>query len=294
MRMGPLRPTIDVVVPFKGSRAELDDVRARLAALELREGDSVLVVDNTPGHGSAGGPAPVLPATDFPTPGYARNRGAARGSSEWVLFLDADVVPSPDLLDRYFDPPPEERTAILAGGVRDEPVDTGAGAVARYAYIRGAMSQDNTFGYGPRWGFPQTANAAFRRSAFEAAGGFRDHIFNGEDADLTYRLRDAGWGVERREDASVVHLSREGVRAMARQKAIHGSAAAWLNREYEGSFPARRRPGLVWWGIRSAVKGLAAALRLRDRDRALWAVLEPLEQISYEFGRSFSNERPRS
>jgi hypothetical protein len=90
-----------------------------------------------------------------------------------------------------------------------------------------------------------------------------------------------------------VHLSRQSVLAMARQKAIHGSAAAWLDREYEGSFPARRRPGLVWWGIRTAVKGLTRALRSRDRDRALWAVLEPLEQISYEFGRSLTNERRR-
>ena len=288
-----MRPPVDVVVPFRGSLDELSELRARLSGLGLREQDSVVVVDNTPGQEPVPAPIRVISAIEFATPGYARNRGAERGTAEWILFLDADVVPPRDLLDRYFEPPPAERTAVLAGGIRDEPVGPRARAVPRYAYIRGAMSQDVTFGYGPRWGFPQTANVAVRRAAFEAVGGFRDHIFNGEDADLTFRLRDEGWEVERREHAAVVHLSRKSVVAMARQKAIHGSAGAWLDREYKGFSPARRRPGLVWWGVRTAVGGLAAALRSRSRDRALRAVLEPLEQISYEFGRSLSNERHR-
>jgi len=284
---------VDVVVPFRGSPAELEELRARLARLELREGDSMLVVDNTAGRGSSDVPVPVMAATEHATPGYARNRGAERGGADWLLFIDADVVPSPDLLDRYFEPQPAEDTAILAGGVRDEPVGAEAGPVARYAYISNAMSQDNTLSYGPKFGFPQTANAALRRAAFEAVGGFREDIRAGEDADLSFRLRDAGWKVERRERAAVVHLSRQTVRALIAQRMRHGAAGAWLGREYPGGFPARRRPGLVWWGLRTATRELVAAARNRDRDAALVAVFEPLEQISYEFGRSLRNERPR-
>jgi len=43
------RPPVDVVVPFRGDRKELEMVRSRLAALTLREGDTIVVVDNTPG-----------------------------------------------------------------------------------------------------------------------------------------------------------------------------------------------------------------------------------------------------
>lgn len=106
------------------------------------------------------------------------------------------------------------------------------------------MSQDNTLQRG-RWGFAQTANAACRRLAFEAVQGFREDIRSAEDADLTYRLRAAGWELERREGAAVVHRSRQSVSGFVVQKAGHGAGAAWLNRTYPGSFPARRRPGLA-------------------------------------------------
>jgi len=285
-----------VVVPFRGTAAELDELRWALSSLALDPGDSLVVVDNTPGREPAGEPGEariaVRSAAAVASPGFARNRGAERGSAEWIVFFDADTVPAPDLLERYFDPPPRERTALLAGGVLDEAVPPDGRAVARYAHIRGVMAQDNTFGLGD-WSFPQTANAACRRTAFDAAGGFREDIRAGEDADLTFRLRAAGWEVERREAAAVVHRSRQTVRGFVAQKLNHGAGGAWLADRYPGTFPPRRRPGLVWWGVRTLAGGLAGAVRHRERDRALWAVFEPLEHLSYEFGRSLSNHDRR-
>jgi GT2 family glycosyltransferase len=286
---------VDVVVPFRGGAADLEELRGRLAQLEQRPGDSLTVVDNTPGrgplHGSGDGTVEVIHAPQLATPGFARNRGVERGNAEWLVFIDADVVTPPDLLDRYFDPAPAERTALVAGGVLDESVPPDAPAAARYAYIRELMSQENTYRFGD-WSFPQTANAVCRRTAFEAVGGFREKIRAAEDADLSYRLRAAGWEIERRETATVVHRSRQTVRQLVAQKALHGAGAAWLASEYPGAFPARRRPGLIWWGVRTAAKGLVSAARSRDRDKALWALFEPLEHITFELGRSLPNKRP--
>jgi hypothetical protein len=299
--MTPSRPPVDVVVPFRGTELERDELRGRLARLKRRPGDSVLIVDNTPGQERAepeervladrGDSVRVLVGPGLRVPAAARNRGAARGAADWILFLDDDVEPSGDLLDRYFEAEPQGRTALLAGGVRDEPVPGDGRPVARYAYIRAATSQDDTLRFG-EWGFPKTANLAVRRAAFEAAGGFRLGIRAGEDSDLTYRLRDAGWGVERRESASVVHRSRRSLRSFVVQKATHGSGGAWIDRRYPGASPPRGRLGLLWWGLRTLVGGLVRAARSRDRDRALWAVFEPIEAIVYEFGRSLPNERP--
>jgi GT2 family glycosyltransferase len=267
------RPTVDVVVPFRGEPDQLEQVRTNLGRLSLGDGDSVQVVANEG------------------LPGYSRNRGAERGRAEWLVFFDADTVPEPDLLDRYFEPLPGERTALLGGGVMDEPVPEDAPAAVRYAYLRELMSQENTHRFGD-WSFPQAANLACRRSAFEEVGGFRENIRAGEDADLSYRLRDAGWEVERREAARVVHLNRATLRGFLTQRLIHGGGAAWLTEAYPGAFPARRRPGLVWWGVRRSLRGVTEAARSRSRDRLLWAVFEPLELITFEFGRSLPNERP--
>jgi mycofactocin glycosyltransferase len=289
------RPAVDVVVPFAGRADDLDRLAAALTKLKLQPGDSVLIVDNRPGRegtshvGEAN--VPILHASARRTPGYARNRGAERGAAPWLLFLDADTDPPEDLLDLYFEPEPDQRTAVLGGGVRDEPVPPAAPAATRYAYIRGATSQDDTFRFG-EWGFPKTANAAFRRSAFEAVGGFREDIRTAEDADLSFRLRAAGWEIERREHAAVTHLSRSTVRAFIVQRALYGAGGAWLERNYPGSFPARRRPGLILWAVRSSLRRLARAARSRDRDDAIWALFEPLEAVVWELGRSLPNERP--
>jgi hypothetical protein len=283
------RPAVDVVVPFRGAAAQLQALDTRLAALPLEARDTLTIVDNTPGAGP-GGPH-VVAAPGLQTPGFARNRGAERGDAPWLVFLDADVAPEPGLLDAYFDPPPAPETGLLAGGVRDEPPPPGAGPAARYSHLRGAMSQEMTLQHG-EWAFVQTANCAVRRRALDEVGGFREGIRAGEDADLTYRLRAAGWRMERRERALGHHRSRTTVRALLTQKACHGAAGAWLDRRYPGSFPSRRLPGLLWWGIRHAAVGIAEGAGRRRRDVALMAVMDPLSTIAYELGRSLPNHRP--
>ena len=128
------RPPVDVVVPFRGDLGQLAALQEQLGRLRLAAGDSLLVVDNTPGREPSGfAERSVLRAGEIATPAYARNRGAAEGNADWIAFLDADVSPEPDLLDRLFDPPPAERTALLAGGVRDEEVPPGGRSAAESA-----------------------------------------------------------------------------------------------------------------------------------------------------------------
>jgi len=284
---GMERPAVDVVVPYAGGTAGLAAVVARLVGLELGNDDTVTVVDNrgVPGAGSGRVRVARLAA---PRSSYsARNAGAALGGAPWLLFLDGDVDPPADLLARYFAREPAADAGVLAGAVVDAPVEIGGPAAARYASLKASTSQETTLAHG-RWAFAQTANCAVRREAFAAVGGFAGGIRSGGDADLCWRLRAAGWTLERREEAAVVHRNRTSVAGMLGQRARHGAGAAWLGRRHPGALPARRRPGLAWWAMRRAAAGGVAAV-CGDRDAALLGLLDGPAVWAFELGRAVPN-----
>lgn len=281
------RPAVDVVVPVAADAAGLRSVLARMDALALGPGDSVTVVDN---RGVGVDDPRVLVATGQRSSYFARNRGAERGSAPWIVFLDADVVAPPDLLDRLLGREPAGRCGVLAGAVLDEPPGTGAGMAVRYAALKASMSQEVTLGHG-EWAFAQTAHCAVRRSCFDALGGFTEGIRSGGDADLCFRARASGWVLEARPEAIVVHRNRTTVRAMLGQRFRHGTGAAWLGRRWPGALPARRWPGLLLWGLRRAAAGLAAGAR-GDRDELVLGLLDGPAVWAFELGRFVPN-RPR-
>ncbi len=298
------RPAVDVVIPF-GGRA-LEPVVARAATLVTREGDTVTVVDNrgrsgavvgsgavagsgalggsgaVAGSGALGGSGAVrvVVAAAVPTSYFARNAGARAGSAPWLLFLDADVLPPPDLLDRLLTPTPGDGVAVVASEVADEEPRPGDPPAVRYAAASGAMSQAGNL----RAGFVATACCAVRREAFEAAGGFREDVRSGGDADLCLRLRDAGWRIELREDVVVRHRPRRALVRMLAQRARHGSGAAWVEREHPGTLPARPVLGAAWWGARRAAAGGRALVR-GDRDAAIAGLLDGPALLAFELGR---------
>jgi GT2 family glycosyltransferase len=291
------RPSADVVLPFAGTAAELRAALERLERLELRAGDTATLVDNTPGSDplparattAAGSDAlRVLAAPEVRSSYFARERGAAGGSAEWIVFVDADTRFGPDLLDRLLDPPPAGGVGVVAGGVADEVVaDT---AVARSLLRREAMSQSAVTGRDRPYAL--TAHCAVRRSAYEQVGGFDTTVRSGGDADLCFRLAGAGWALEERAGAVVLHAARSSLRAAVRQVARHGSGAAWVDRRHPGTFPARRPAGLLAWSARRLATAAACAAR-GDRDGALDASLDPLLTWAFEAGRRIPNRAPR-
>ena len=282
------RPAVDIVVPFLGSRDDMIDLLGRLDRLRLGDADTLTVVDNGPG-GALVSDARVVPARERRSPSYARNVGARKGSAEWLIFLDADVEPRADLIDQYFLPAePAPDVGVMAGAIHDQEPPPGPrrSAAARYAFLRQSMSQTNTRAQlGP---FAKTANAAVRRVAFEAIGGFHDRLVYGEDVDLCYRLRAAGWRLEFRDDPIVEHLGHATVWALLAQQARHGSGAAWLDAEYPGFSPPFTWSSLIVSLVGGTLKATAARLR-GDRDGALIRFLDPLTALAFHLGRFRSN-----
>lgn len=225
-----MRPPVSVIVPFAGSQAELERCLEVLGRLELGDGDELIVADNRPQPRPGG---VVIDASGPRSSYFARQVAARRAAGEWLVFLDADVVPEPGLLGAYLDPAPADGTGVLAGAIEDwVEEDT---AVARHIARRRKLDQATTLSHARPYG--QTANLAVRRSAFEAVGGFPGPIRSGGDADLCWRLADAGWRLESRPAARVRHRNRATLGALLGQLHRHGSGMQWLDRRYPGTFP---------------------------------------------------------
>ena len=93
-----------MIVPFLGASADLDRLLAALQRLVLDPDDEVIVADNRPGSADASGNGRVriCAASGIRSPGFARNRAAALAIGEWLVFVDADTVPSATLVADYF------------------------------------------------------------------------------------------------------------------------------------------------------------------------------------------------
>jgi colanic acid/amylovoran biosynthesis glycosyltransferase len=247
------RPPVSVIIPFGGSAQEVPPLERSIERLELAAGDQVIVIDNTPaGLGLELSGARTVRAADHRSSYYARNVGAEAAECEWLLFIDADCIPEPELLNEYFAPEPAASEGALAG----ELTAAGDHLLSRYAVARGMLSQSANLSH-PHAPAAVTANLLVRRAAWHSVGGFQEGIRSGGDTDFCWRLQDAGWALGYRPSALVQHRHRETMRGLARQLARHGAGAAWLGRRYPGSMIrprlaaglARSLAGAVVWGL---------------------------------------------
>lgn len=283
------RPPVTVVLPFWGSAAEAREALARLASIELRDGDAALLVDNTADGVAAEAEPPagvrVVRSPVTASAYAARNVGVEHAETEWILFIDADCRPRADLLDRYWDPPPGERAGLVAGGVTGTPGQ--GGIVPAYARSRGHLDQA-LLAHHPYRPMAVTANLLVRRAAWEAVGGFLERTRSGADADFCWRVVDAGWEMELREGAAVTHDHRATLRALLAQTRRDGAGGRWLAGRWEGYRPA--------FGARDFLRAAAGAVLwplLGQPRRGLFKAIDGIWGAAFDLGMLQSNGTPQ-
>jgi GT2 family glycosyltransferase len=122
--------------------------------------------------------------------GRAHNVNAARGRSPWLLVVNQDCIVEPGALE-----------ALVAVAAADD---------ARVAaWEMRQIPYEHPKAYDPvTLEVPWVSGAAtlFRREAYAAVRGFDEAIFMyGEDVDLSWRLRAAGWRLRYQPKCAVVH-----------------------------------------------------------------------------------------
>lgn len=192
---------ISVVIPTYN---RLETLKAVIPSLlgQDQEADAyeVVVADSRSTDGTAEYLAEI--ARDAPSvrhvPGpysgraMARNAGIAASRAPIVLFMDSDIIASPDLLSRHLEHHRETLATAVVG--MEVQVDTYAEYLAKSSDPR---LREPLHGTAPKrlsWLYFLTGNASVRRADLERAGGF-DESFTGyghEDLELGYRLEQAG------------------------------------------------------------------------------------------------------
>jgi GT2 family glycosyltransferase len=210
------------------------------------------------------------------------------------VFLDADVRVSADLLARYFDQPPADRTGVLAGSIGNEPVASGGGQtiVARYSALKELFAQERTLDRG-ELGYAMTANCVIRREAFAEVDGFIETIRSGGDADICFRIRAKGWDMEARDRAVVTHVNRETLSQLVRQSMRHGSGAAWLETMYPRFSQAGDVPGRTTRTSRRLIRATVQMAK-GNLDDALVVTIDVVRRLAFQAGRHISNDATTS
>jgi len=244
-----MAPSIDVVVPAYNHYQLTSDCLAHLQRQTATH--RVIVVDD----GSSDG-TPERLRSDWPhatvlelgsNHGYtvAVNRGVSAGTGECVVLLNNDVQLHPDCLRRLAAPldddPGVGSVAALMLRPGKQTIDslgvTADVTLAGFARLQGHSVGDadpSAAMHAPVLTGPEGTAGAYRRSAWEQAGGLDETIVAYmEILDLALRLRTAGWTAASAGDARGVHLGSSTYgRRSARQRRMAGFSRGYLLRRY--------------------------------------------------------------
>ena len=243
---------VDVVIPTWRARDLLAGCLEHLSK-QTHDDLQVIVVDNASGDGT-----PEMVRERFPAVrvlelpdnagfGRAVNAGVRSGSGEFVVLLNNDVNVEPEFVEAIVAPLAGDSQIGMVAGLTLIP---GSGLVdgfgieldptlAAYNRLRGRTAGETP---GVLAG-PSGGAAAYRRAAWEQAGGLDDTLFAyGEDIDLALRMRAAGWKAADAPAARGVHLGGASVGVGSPwQRKLAGFARGYLLRRY-GVLRGRQAP----------------------------------------------------
>ncbi len=233
---GPSHRDITVVIPVRDNPSGLQKLVLSLRVMR------VVIVDD-------GSVTPVL-ASQFEGmncevriirharskgPAAARNAGLRACETDFVAFLDSDVVPRRGwleaLLGHFCDP------AVALVAPRIVAMHPSDNVVARYEAVRSALDlglrEAPVVPFG-KVAYVPSAAIVCRRSTLLEVGGFDESLASGEDVDLCWRLNEAGARLRYEPISLVAHDHRTELRKWFARRAFYGGAAAPLAIRHPG------------------------------------------------------------
>jgi glycosyltransferase involved in cell wall biosynthesis len=197
-------PRVTVVVPYYNDAPTIGPCIEALLRQTLRASMEVIVVDD---GSTDDGPTQIA---RFPVnlvskpnggPASARNAGAAHAHGEFIIFLDADCIASPDWAESLLSAFSDREVVAVMGAIRS----TSSESLPRLVQLE-IEERYQRLGRTRYVDFFASAVVAFRRRFFLDIGGFRADLRYNEDVELAYRIHRSGAKIVFHAAQPVAHL----------------------------------------------------------------------------------------
>jgi GT2 family glycosyltransferase len=195
-----VRIGVSVIIPNLHSPLIGEVIDAIAGQTEQRLIDEIVVIGQDR-YGLARPPARYVETPHQVSAARARNLGAALAKGDYLLFIDADCIAAPELVERIV-AHLRAGAMVVCGGVEIE----GGGYWSVCDNLLVFADYRNTSPAGERTWAP-SLNLCIERSLFQRSGGFDERFPGaaGEDADLSLRLRASGARIVFEPKAWVIH-----------------------------------------------------------------------------------------
>jgi len=166
-----------------------------------------------------------------------RNYGMERAEGNYFVIFDSDCIIPPTyfetvrkaLIENYVDCYGGPDNADNSFSNLQKAINYSMTSMMTTGGIRGATKQKEKFS-------PRSFNMGISKEVFEKVGGFINMI--GEDIDLSFRIKEAGFKTTLFKEAYVFHKRRVDIRKFYKQVNTFGKGRVLLSRRHNGTLKA--------------------------------------------------------
>jgi len=161
-------------------------------------------------------------------PGAARNVGWRAARTDLVWFVDADCVAEPDALEKLLPHLAAPDVAAVSGSYGIVNEDSLLACLIHEEIVERHLAM------GEEVDFLATLNVLYRRSVLEELDGFDERYLKAQDAELSFRAREAGYRLRFEQASRVRHHHEERWLPYLRTQRRQGYWRVWLHLEHPG------------------------------------------------------------